>query len=218
MEASRLILKIAFVGGVTALAVFSPPAALLAIAAAVLAALHGKADSIVELTLAPLRARLDRAVTESEQLVARLRAMVIVHARIGFISASGAGKGPNSDGWQFDLMRELETSLRNLDIPEADIASARADVVKIALVDLEHAAAGGNHVPLDLPKDAQWVWASARHDGRFQDPDLLEQWLTQWGMLTDDRRKLIEDMRWIKTHGDFRDRDQFLRFQGCNAA
>src|SRR3546814_12663545 len=85
-------LSIAFVIAVTALAWFHLPVAVIAMCASILAALYGKASTLVEVSFGPLQAKLERDVSEAEKLVAKLRELAALQAKAAIGAAVRTGR------------------------------------------------------------------------------------------------------------------------------
>src|SRR3546814_11673630 len=92
MTPMKQALSIAFVIAVTALAWFHLPVAVIAMCASILAALYGKASTLVEVSFGPLKAKLEREVSEAEKLVAKLRKIASLQAKAARSEARRVGK------------------------------------------------------------------------------------------------------------------------------
>lgn len=204
--------KAGFVVGVTVLSWFSVPAATVAICAIILVALHAKAGTLIELSFGPLRAKLERELSEAEKLVNKLRSFAALQAKTVIAASSRTGRWPDeTDDWQFANLRAVEAALRDMGASEDELREARSDLVRLTILDLGNAALGNSRVPMKLGNEAVEEWQAIKREGRHASPDVIEAYLTKWNALTVDRQGRIEDMRWIIEHGDIRDREQYLR-------
>src|SRR3546814_18060514 len=93
MTPMKQALSIAFVIAVTALAWFHIPVAVIAMCASILAALYGKASTLVEVSFGPLKAKLERDVSEAEKIVAKLRELAALKAK------ADSGASVRTDRW-----------------------------------------------------------------------------------------------------------------------
>lgn len=207
----RRALGIGFVVGVTTLSYFSIPAAIIAICASVLVALHGKASTLVELSFGPLKAKLQRDLSEAEQLVGKLRSLAVLQAKATIAASVRTGRFADSSDWQFTQLGTTEAALRDLGVAEADIIGARAEFLKFVVSDLGRTAMGSDRIPLHLGKDVEADWRAVTSKGLEKTPDDVEAFLRKWGQLTPARVLRIEDMRWIIENSDLRDREQYMR-------
>jgi hypothetical protein len=206
-----LLLKAVFVGAVTALAWFSVPVAIVAICASVLAALHDKASSIIELSFGPLKAKLERELTDAEQLLDRLKSFAAVQARAAIAASAHTGRFSAANDWIFASAKRLEEALKAIGASSDQIRESRSDLIQLTLLDAGHAATGGNIVPMHLAKEAQVEWKTARDQKLFSDPEYTEGWLRKQGQFTSERQKILDDMRWIIANGDIQNSEQYLR-------
>lgn len=203
--------RLGFIAAVTGLAWFSLTAAVVAICATILVAIQARASTLIEVSFGPLRAKLEREITEAERLVEKLRDFAALQAK-GIISASTRlGRWTDeSDDWTFQSLRETEAALRELGVSEERIREARFDFVRFAASDLGSSAMGTGIVPVKLGQDAVREWQTVMGKGLRKTPDEIEAYLTKWGSLTPERQQRIDEMRWVLTNQDIRDRDQFL--------
>lgn len=201
-----------FVLAVTALSWFSMPAATVAICASVLVALQGKASTLVELSFGPLKAKLQRDVTEAEKLVAKLRSMAIIQAKATNAAIVRTGRFAENSDWRYLQLRTTEAALRALGVEEPLIADARAEFVRFVAFDLGAGAMGGpSRLPLELQQPGLSDWYAVMNKEQSMTPDDVQAFLTKWDKLSPARLERVNDMRWVLDHGDIRDREQYLR-------
>jgi hypothetical protein len=208
-----ILLKIIFVAAVTALAWFSVPVALVALSAVVLAAIYDKASSLIEISFGPLKAKLERDVTDAEKLLLSLRKLAQVQAKFAISTSARTGRWASEDGWNYDTVRSLEQALRDTGATDAELTDARTDFIHFTLRDYAYCILGGSYVPMHRGQEAVAEYHRHQKSGSFLDPEFLEQWLTKWSELTAERKVLLDDMRWLKSNGDVKDREQFMRSQ-----
>ena len=209
----KLFWKVSFVVAVTAVAWFNWPAAVLAVSATLLAILHDKASTLIEISFGPLTAKLEREVSAAERLVEQLRDFAGLQAKSVLAAGIRTGRWAANDGWIYAQFRQLERSLRSMGVDECVIGEARSELVKYAIWDAASAALGGSQI---ATKDGEMLsveWHAARGHFPDADPDRIESFLLQHELMNDDRRIRIDDMRWMIENGDIRDEDQFLRTQ-----
>jgi hypothetical protein len=203
--------RIGFVAGVTVLSWFSVAAAVIAISAVILVALQSRAAALIEVSFGPLRAKLERDITQAEKLVEKLRGFAALQAK-GIITANTRlGRWQDQSDWPFQSLREIEAALRELGVPEEKINEARSEMVRFTISDLGNAAMGTSRVPMHLGQDAVNEWQEVMQKGLEKTPDEIEAYLKKWNVLSVDRQQRIDDMRWVMAHQDIRDREQFLR-------
>lgn len=208
----RYALGVGFVAGVTTLGWFNVAAATIAICAVILVVLYPKADALIEVSFGPLRAKLQRDLTEAEKLVEKLRTYAALQAKTVIAASCRTGRffDPKDD-WQLANLRSVEERLRDLGVSESELVEVRSDLLRMTIRDLGNAALGGNITPMKLGNEAMAEWSALRKEGRNGSPDEVEGFLKKWGLLTPERQSRIDDMRWIIEHQDVRDREQFLR-------
>lgn len=205
--------KVAFVFGVTALAWFSVPAAVVAICASILAALYGKLGTIIEISFGPLKAKLEREITEAEKLLQSLRKLALVQAKTAISIGARTGRWSSEDDWNYQTVRQLEAALREAGVDEASLKEARQDFVQFTVRDLAYCVMGGAYVPMNLGVEARREYDQIRKGDGFTNPDQLEQYLKKWNVLTPEREVRIADMRWLVDNGDVGDQEQYMRSQ-----
>lgn len=66
---ARLVLGLLFIAASTTLALFSVPAAVVAICSVILVVLHPRLASVIEFSFGPLKATLERNISQSEHLI-----------------------------------------------------------------------------------------------------------------------------------------------------
>lgn len=206
----RLLLQSCFVVGVTALAWFHLAASVMAVCAVVLVALAGKFESLVEVSFGPLKAKLERNISESEHLLQNLKALAVVQARATNAASVNTGRWASADDWIYQSVMRVENGLRELGISDNEIADAKSDFVELTIRDAASAALGGAYVPSRLGQEAIKEWHQVKRDFR-SNPDEIETYLTKWGELTPDRKIRIDDMRWMITHRSVQDSAQYMR-------
>lgn len=203
-------MQLAFVVIVTALAWFNLAASVMAVCAVVLVTLAGKLESLVEFSFGPLKAKIERNLSESERLLQQLKLFAAIQARAANAASVNTGRFSAGNDWIFQSVKRVEAGLRSLGVSEDEIVSARTDFVRLTIGDAGLAATGGSYVPSKLGDDAVKDWHSLRDESRG-DPDAIEHFLSKWGALTPDRAARIEDMRWMIEHQDVRDSEQYMR-------
>ena len=207
----KLLVKIGFVAIITVLAWFKPQAAILAICAAILVALYDKLGSLIELSFGPLRAKLEKNLSESERVVEKLRLYAAVQAKAAISASVHTGRFASGTDWIFLNAKRVENGLRELGLEESEIAEARKELVTLTLRDLGSAAIGQGRLPMHLDEQARVEWHELNRSDSLSNPDAIASYLERWSELSPDRAQVIEDMRWIQEHGDIRDREQYMR-------
>jgi len=167
---------------------------------------------LIELSFGPLRAKLERDLSEAEQLVQKLRSFAALQAGTIISAATRTGRWADAaDDWQYVNLRRTEEALRHMGVSEEELKAARADLVNMTVRDLGNSALGQTYVPTKLGQEAVSEWQELKRTGRQAIPDEVEAYLRKWDALTPDREIRITDMRWVLEHDDIRDREQFLR-------
>lgn len=210
----KIIAKIAFVVGVTGLAWVSVPLAIIAICAAVLVALHDKASSLVEFSFGPLKAKLERNVSDSEELLSGLKNLALAQSRALVSASAHTGRFATDDAWIFHAAKDLEASLRAIGMSESELADSRSALVKLTMRDLGAAATNGSSLPSRLGDEAVSEWRAFRRTDQLSDPDFVQTWLEKHRAYGPKQKVVIEAMRWIAEHQDIRDADQYLLAKG----
>ena len=203
------IARVLFVGAITVLAWFNISASIMAICAVVLVALYGKLESLVEFSFGPLKAKIERNISESEKLLNNLKDLASVQARAANAASVYTGRFSSGDDWIFQSVKRVESGLRAIGASDENIVEARSDFVRLTVGDAAIAATGGVYVPA-LGPDAEKEWRSLRSESR-SDPDAVEAYLRKWEMLTPERLQRIGDMRWMLEHQDVQDSEQYMR-------
>lgn len=205
--------KIGFVVAATTLAWFNIPAAVVAIAASILVALHGKAGALIEISFGPLKAKLEREVTEAERLVSQLREFAALQAKAVIAAGVRAGRFASESDWLYHHVKDMESALRSMGVSEEALKGARKEFVTYTINDAGHMALGHGHIPSKDGKFLDTEWREAM--GQFPDrnPDKVEAFLTAHGFMNEARAERLADMRWMAQNGDVRDADQYLRSQ-----
>lgn len=201
-----------FVASVTTLSWFNLAAAIVAICAVILVALQSKAGSLIEFSFGPLRAKLERELSEAEKLVEKLRAFAAIQAKMVITASSRTGRwADQTDDWQFMNMKRLDAALRDMGVSEAELQDARSELVKMTILDLGNSALGLSKVPTKLGPQAVAEWQAIKRSQLHSSPDEVEAYLRKWDSLSPERQLRIDDMRWIIENRDIRDREQFMR-------
>lgn len=165
----KLLAKAAFVFGTTALAYFDLPVALFSVGVMVLAALYDKADSLIELSFGPLKAKLERSVSESEKLLSGLRSLALAQSKAVVAAASSTGRFASDDAWIFHTAKEVENGLRAIGVSEDELIEARSALVSLTLRDLGATATNGSYLPSILGDEAVAEWQELRKSGKLSD-------------------------------------------------
>ena len=207
----KWLLRISFVAAVTVLSWFSVSAAVIAIAATILVALQDRASTLIEVSFGPLRAKLERDVSEAEELVSKLRQFAGLQARAIMQATIRTGRWADTSDWQLRILRELENALRGLGLTDDDLKASRADFIRYTVNDAGSAALGGGIVPSYLGQDALAEYHAISTKGLSKTPDDIEAYLRKWEALTEERQQRIDDMRWMIEHQDVKDSEMFAR-------
>lgn len=209
----KAVLRGGFVVATTALAWFSIPAAVVAIVASILVALQAKAGTLIEISFGPLKAKLEREVTEAESLVKQLREFAALQAQAIVAAGVRAGRWSSESDWLYLHVKELETSLREMGVNEEILKASRREFVTYAIHDAAHMAMGNGHIPKKNGEFIEREWREALGEFPSTDPDRVEAFLVRHGLMNPDRMTRIEDMRWMIEHGNVRDAEQYIRTQ-----
>lgn len=207
------VLKIVFVALVTTLAWFNVPAAIVAIAASIIAALHGKAGALIEISFGPLKAKLEREVSEAERLVSQLREFAALQAKAVIAAGVRTGRFASEDDWLFHHVKGLEAALREMGVTEETLKEARREFVAYTISDVGAMAMGQGTIPTVDGKLLEKEWRDATGSFLGRDPDKIEAFLNEFGFMNDERALRLADMRWMAANGDVRDAAQYLRAQ-----
>ncbi|MGB7654940.1 MAG: hypothetical protein WBL74_05620 [Novosphingobium sp.] len=207
----KILLKVAFVVAASVLAWFSVPVAIVAICAIVLAALSDHTSFLIELSFGPLKAKLERDVTQAEKLLEQLKSFATLQAKASISTSSRTGRWADYEPWNYYLAVEIENSLRSMGVAEDEISDALQDFVSFTIRDFKWAILGGSYGPVDLGPDAMKGYNEGNRTDEFLDPDKLEAWLKEWDQLTPDRIERLADMRWIVSNRKVRDLEQYSR-------
>ena len=201
--------RIAFVVSITTLAWLNISASVMAVCAVVLVVLGGKLESLVEISFGPLKAKIERNLSESEKLLESLKSFAAIQARAANSASVWTGRFASGDDWIFQSVKRVEQGLIELGLNEDQLIEARRDFVDLTIGDAGSAATGGNYVP-GLGDDSEADWRELRNSHR-KDPDAVEAFLKKWDRLDDHRIQRINDMRWMIEHRDVRDAEQYMR-------
>ena len=202
-------LKILFVLAVTALAWFNLSASVMAVCAVVLVVLGGKLESLVEFSFGPLKAKIERNLSESERLLENLKSLAVIQARAANTASVWTGRFASGDDWIFQSVKRIEKGLWQIGVSEDQIIDARSDFVRLTIGDAALAATGGNYVP-GMGSEIEAEWRKVREVPR-DDPDAIEAFLKSIDRLEPDRLQRLDDMRWMIENRDVRDVDQYMR-------
>ena len=205
----NVFLKVLFVLAVTALAWFNLSASVMAVCAVVLVVLGGKLESLVEFSFGPLKAKIERNLSESERLLENLKNLAVIQARAANSASVWTGRFASGDDWIFQSVKRVENGLRQIGVSEDQIIDARSDFVRLTIGDAALAATGGNYVP-GLGPEIEVAWRKVREVPR-DDPDAIEEFLRSIDRLEPDRLQQLDDMRWMIENRDVRDVDQYMR-------
>ena len=211
----KKILKIAgstaFIVGIPALAWFSLAVSIMAVCAIVLVVLVGKLESLVEFSFGPLKAKIERNLSKSEQLLDDLKRFATIQAKAAINANVYNGRwGAEEDDRVFHSVRSVEQGLRGLGFDDAEIREARREFVRLTIFDAAHAVLGGSTIPKPLSGGDIEEWKNLRRELEV-DVDAIEGFLRRFGQNDPAQNLLIEDMRWMTDHGDVKDVDQYLR-------
>jgi hypothetical protein len=208
----RNVAKGAYVVTLTALSYFSPTASIMAVCTTILVLLYDKAGSLIELSFGPLKAKLERDVSEADKLVAKLREFAVLQARMLVSASVKTGRWPVTSDWTYVSAKSTEAALKDLGVPAAGAKTILDDLIRYTVFDLSSAILG-NQVPLQLDLEGSATYHALRDRGLDITPSEVEDFLIKWNMMTPACEQRLGDMRWIIEHGDIRDREQFLRSQ-----
>ena len=200
----------AFVIATTTLAYFNLPVALFSVGVVVLVALYDKADSLIEISFGPLKAKLERNISESERLLSGLRSLALAQSKAVVAAASFTGRFATDDAWIFHAAKDVENGLKAIGASESELIEARSSLVKLMLRDLGATATNGSCLPSILGEEAINEWQQFRRNGKLSDPDFVEEWLSRHSVLGRDQAEVIEAMRWIRDNQDIRDEAQYM--------
>ena len=201
------IFQFLFVSIVTILAWFNVASSIMFVCAVILIALAGKLESLVEFSFGPLKAKIERNLTQSEELLEKLKAFSAIQARAAIAASVNTGRFASSDDWIFQSVKRVEEGLRSLGIGDSEISEARSEFVSLTIKDTGSAAIGHGHLPMQLPEEARSEWRLVSRS----DPDMIESYLQKWEQLTPERALRIADMRWMIENNDVQDSEQYMR-------
>lgn len=205
------IIKIAFIAVATLLAMWNVAMAVAFVSATILALLYGKADSLIEVSFGPLKAKLQRDITEAERLMEKLRALAAAQGRAAIAASAHTGRFATDDDWIFQSAKRVESALRDLDVSEAKLIEARSELVTLTIRDAAMIALGSSYVPTKLGDAAHAPWKEIREVRPYPLPDQIERWLSEWGALSPQHQQRINDMRWMIEHKDVQNSEMYLR-------
>lgn len=211
MKIFAFIVRLAFIFIVTALAWYSASLSIAFVAACILVAIQSKAGALIEISFGPLKAKLERDVSEAEKLVNSLKKLSLVQAKVALTATIRNGRFASHDDWDFRVLREVETSLRETGATDDDLKAAREEFLKFLVIDLVNCATGGSYIPSAHGPEVVAEYQAHNKTGAFRDPEFLAEWLEYRGLLTAERQMIIDDVRWILNHRDVRDREQYMR-------
>jgi hypothetical protein len=209
----KTALRIGFVIAATALAWFSIPVATVAIAASILVALQAKAGTLIEISFGPLKAKLEREVSEAERLVQQLREFAALQAKAVIAAGVRTGRFSSESDWLYHHVKGMEAALRGMGVDEGTLKGAREEFVTYTINDAGSSALGRGHIPSKDGKMLEAEWREAMGNFPHIDPATVEAFLNKHGLMTPARAERIADMRWMAEHGDVRDAAQYQRSQ-----
>lgn len=207
----KAFLKIGFVCGVTLLAWFNIPAAIVAVVATILVALHDKASGLIEISFGPLKAKLEREITQAERLVEQLKSFAALQSRVLLSAGVRTGRFSDETDWLYQHQQAMQRDLRAMGVAEEDLAAARAEFVEYAVRDAAQMAMGSGQIPSVGGTMLQSEWRAALDDPCNGGAERIEKFLNDHGLMNHERKLRIDDMRWMIEHGDVRDAAQFRR-------
>lgn len=199
--------RVIFVITVTTLAWFNIAASIMFVSAVILLAISGKLESLVEFSFGPLRAKIERNLSESEELLQNLKQLAVVQARAANSASVNTGRFASGDDWIFQSVKRVEAALIEIGIDEVALSEARSDFVRLTIRDAGNAALGLGRVPTKLGDEASSEWREVDRSS----PDEVEAFLQKWSVLTEEREERLSDMRWMIENQDVRDSDQYMR-------
>lgn len=207
-------LKLIFIAVITMLAWFNLSAAIMAVAATILVVLWDKAKDIVEISFGVLKAKINRDLSEAEKLVGQLRDFSALQTKALFSAAIRTGRwAGEGDAWLFHHVKALEASLVEMGAKPDTIFAARQEFVRFTASDAGAMALGSGRVPTVKGKMLEKEWRAAIGKHGERDPDVLEAFLMEHDLMTEERQIRIDDMRWMLAEGDVRDEEMYLRSQ-----
>ena len=209
----KTALKVGFVLAVSGLAWFNVTVAITAICATVLTALHGKAGEIIEFSFGPLKAKLKQEISEAERLVEHLRAASISQAKVIIASGLRTGRFSEQTDWQYQSLRAIESSLRQMGIVDDDLRNLRKEFVAYTIAEAGGMALGHGHIPSKNGQFLEAEWREALGKYPERDPAKIEAFLTKHDLMNAERQQRLDDMRWMAQHGDVQDAAMYLRSQ-----
>ena len=209
-KAGKICAQATFILAVVALSWFRLSASVMAICAVVLVVMAGKLESLVEFSFGPLKAKMERNLSESEKLLNGLKSVALAQSKALVSACAHTGKFATNDAWIFEASKDIEVGLRSIGATEQELLVARLGLVTITLRDLGAAATNGSTLPSQLGDDAVLEWKEFRSTGQLSDPDFVEGWLKKHCAFGLDQQVIIEAMRWIRDNNDIRDAEQFM--------
>ena len=208
---ATLIVGLLFVGIASSLAAFGDvSAAVVFMCAGILAALYPRMGALVEISLGPLTAKLERNVQESERLLGQLRSTAIRQARFSLETAVRTRGSPSRDDFLYNALKETERSLRALPAEKGEIEEATEPAISAILADFAGSITGGDARYVEVPGEArrarEEIWRNRKAGG---DPDAIESWVKRWLHFSPKHHQSLEEMRWIRDNRTVRDVEQF---------
>lgn len=177
----RFLLSLLFVGAATGLALISVPAATVGVCAVILAVLYPKLESVIEFSFGPLKAKLERSISESEQLLQDVRSLAVTTARVAASTAARSGRKSPPTDWAFRATKELEGHLLKLGASDHDLFACRQDIVRFGIRDL------GVHATWVSTYTTNTVFHAEREmmisEGEVADPGAVESFLRRYEAL-----------------------------------
>jgi len=202
--------RVAFILCVSAIGYVSVTVAILIIVTVLLTFLQSKADSLIELSFGPLKAKLEKTVSESEKLITGLRKLSLAQSKALVSAAAHTGRFATDDAWIFHAAKDIEAGLKAIGATEIELAQSRSDLVRLTLRDLGACATNGGQVPIQLGEQAVSEWQKFRGTPDLLNPQFIETWLQKYNALGQEQRVVLEAMRYLINFGDIRNEEQFL--------
>lgn len=150
-----------------------------------------------------LEAETREVVREAKDTLSELRdlASLVAANTLSLIQQSGRLGGYSDE--EKDLRRiEIEDLLRKLGINQSKMDSILDEWHRFVEHDYRHYALGKGLLEKDIPLPAQAEWERLRGGGitRIAQPDEIERFYLDAGILTDERREVITDYRYYIQH------------------
>jgi len=183
--------------------------------AAVLVVLYGRVDDVVEFSLGPLKARLEKNVAESERLLNGLRSMALAQIRRRLDEAASVADRDfylgNDD--LYIIQDQALDDLRNLGIVGNDANNIIRPYVLTIAKQLGNRALG---VPSSVTFLLGETAESERQEIMLQNnsnpnPETIHKWLEKYGVCSERVHQLVADMAELIEAGRIQTSDQVRR-------